>query len=31
MGAVVKYNRKAVTVVTNNRQSWNVPPICSHR
>ncbi|AEK56868.1 conserved hypothetical protein [Acidithiobacillus caldus SM-1] len=26
MGTVVKYNRKTVTVVTDNHQSWNVPP-----
>lgn len=26
MGTVVKYNRKTVTVVTDNGQSWNAPP-----
>ncbi len=26
LGRVVKYNRKTVTVVSDNGQSWNVPP-----
>ncbi len=25
-GALVKYNRKTVTVVTDNGQRWNIPP-----
>ncbi|BAO43693.1 hypothetical protein [Thiolapillus brandeum] len=26
MGTLVKYNRKTVTVVTDNGQRWNIPP-----
>ena len=26
LGTVVKYNRKTVTVITDNGRSWNVPP-----